>query len=494
MRNALSIFRIRSIRFKLLGIVVFSFLAFSAYISYNQTRETLTDTKKNLYASALSFAQLSVSSFGNLYLNYYDSGYHTFNNQTQEILNLNHDVFQVEIIDPKGSILYNSANINPNDFSPPIKTSSTIVDNNVLQAISTSQSLYLENKNKDIDKVLLPFTDPFGLKPFSIMYTISYDRADILSQKTLRSIILTSLFSTLVVILLISLVLNVTVLAPLSKVIQGAKKITAGQLDYLIKVKSKDEIGDLSEAVNFMASALRKDIEDLKSLDKLKDEFIIIASHNLRTPLTSIKGYLDFLINDLTSIEMKDKEYLAKANQATKKLEGLTEELINIVNIKSGQNPFNKLPIEVEEIIKNSLDNFGSLIEEKKLKILTSVGTLPKVFVDQRSIESVLNNILDNAIKFSNPTGRVEINAFFDNGQVVISVRDYGKGMSEEQVDNLFQKFHRGEDVLTYNYEGEGLGLYLNYLIIQAHGGRIWAVSKPTAGSTFSFTLPIATK
>lgn len=492
MRNLLSIFNFRSIRFKLLGVVVFSFLTFSFFISYNQTSQVLIDTKKALYESVLSFSQLSVNSFGNLYTAYYKSGYHTFLNQTQSILQLNHDVTKVQIIDSQGSILYDSSQINEEDISPPSKILPPVTSSQILEAVNTAQSLFLPNQTGDVESILLPYTDPFGQRPFSILYTINYSRADILSQKTLQSIILTSIFSTLAIIFLTGLVINIIILSPLSKVIQGAKRITAGQLDYLIPVKSKDEVGDLSEAVNFMAAALRKDIEDLKSLDKLKDEFIIIASHNLRTPLTSIRGYLEFLTTDLVKTAKKDRDYLSRATQATNQLSGITEQLINIVNIKSGQNPFNKLPLDVDDLIKKSLDSFDDLLAEKKIKVITSVGTLPQVLADKGSIISVLNNLIDNAIKFSNIDSRIEINAVFDNGKVVISVRDYGKGMSEEQVNGLFQKFHRGTDTLTYDYAGEGLGLYMDSLIIQNHGGQIWATSKPNLGSTFSFSLPIA--
>lgn len=474
--------------------MVFSFLAFSFFISYNQTSQVLIDTKKELYASALSFAQLSVNSFGTLYSNFYKSGYHTFSNQTQDVLKLNHDITKVQIIDAQGNILYDSSQVKESDLNPPSTTPAPIRDNQIVNAVVNAQNLLLTNKNKDVDTILLPFTDPFGLRPFSILYTVSYSRADILSQKTLRSIILTAIFSTLAVIILTGLVINLILLAPLSKVIQGAKRITAGQLDYLIPVKSKDEVGDLSEAVNFMAAALRKDIEDLKSLDKLKDEFIIIASHNLRTPLTSIRGYLDFLKEDLTTVEQKDKDYLSRATQSTNQLSDITEQLINIVNIKSGQNPYTKLPVKVEDLIHDSLAGFDVILAEKKIKAVTSVGTLPQVLADKGSIVSVLNNIVDNAIKFSNPDNKIEINAVFDNGKVVISVRDYGKGMTDEQLNGLFQKFHRGTDVFTYNYEGEGLGLYLDSLIIQSHNGQIWATSKPNLGSTFSFSLPVASQ
>lgn len=237
----------------------------------------------------------------------------------------------------------------------------------------------------------------------------------------------------------------------------------------------------------------KKDIERLlaheREVNESKDEFVSIASHYLRTPLTSIKGYL-YLLQAKTLKEKDRKEYLTRVINEEKRLSTLVEDLVSISSLEHGTMTLFKSKVSLAAIIQKVMADFSTLAKEKKLTFTQKVAPDIEVEIDSQKLTHALSNLVDNAIKFTS-LGKIVVRAENTKDLIKISVEDTGIGIDESQVGRIFEKFHRGTSVRTFDYAGSGLGLYITKLIVEAHGGRIEVVSKIGKGSTFTIVLPI---
>ncbi len=236
--------------------------------------------------------------------------------------------------------------------------------------------------------------------------------------------------------------------------------------------------------------------ERLKQLDRLKDEFVSLASHELRTPMTIIKSYLWMLMNRKAKIPPeKEKAYLYRAYESTQRLINLVNDMLNVSRIESG-----RLKLEMKEL------DLVSLIEKVVAELVPRAIQLnltlslfkPQVkanpiYADSDRVEQVLINLIGNSFKFTPSGGKINISITPRDKDILVQVADNGKGMDKIQMSALFQKFATmGGNYLTKeNIQGTGLGLYLSKSLVELHGGKIWAESPGQGkGSTFSFNLP----
>ena len=238
----------------------------------------------------------------------------------------------------------------------------------------------------------------------------------------------------------------------------------------------------------------KEEIEKLLShereVNESKNEFVTIVSHYLRTPLTTTKGYLDFLLKGKLKPE-EEKNYLSNIYKEQKRLGSLVEDLISISSLEKGVLKLFKTKVAIDSLINKVVDDFTSLASEKNLYLKPDVGKgLGEIFVDSQKIEQAISNLVGNAIKFTS-TGGITLKIRGGQSQVEICVEDTGIGIEPEEITKLFQKFHRGTSIQTFTYEGSGLGLYITKLIIEAHGGNIKVSSELGKGSTFCIYLPI---
>lgn len=233
--------------------------------------------------------------------------------------------------------------------------------------------------------------------------------------------------------------------------------------------------------------------ERLRQLDEAKSEFLSIASHQLRTPLTSIKGLLSMLLEEFWGpLNPNQKKYLIQVTQSSERLLRLIEDLLNISRIEAGRMQFNFQPLALDELVEDDIKELIPQAEAKNLylKLDKPAQPLPKVKADSLKIRQVIQNLIDNSIKYTEKGGSI-INLKQDGEYITFSITDTGMGMPEGR--RLFEKFERGQKATTQHTEGMGLGLYLADKIIKAHDGKIWAESDGEGkGSTFSFSLPLA--
>ena len=237
--------------------------------------------------------------------------------------------------------------------------------------------------------------------------------------------------------------------------------------------------------------------EKLKEIDKLKDEFVSLASHELRTPMTVIKSYIWLLIQGKTGeLTAKQKEYLDRTYSSTDRLINMVNDMLNISRIESGRFTIEPKEIDLSALIQEVVAEMQPRAQEQELQLIYAPPqvALPHVNADPERIKQVLINLVGNSLKFTPKQGTITIFTQVENGYVVTHVKDTGRGIKQEDMEKLFKKFNMlGGNYLTKQTgQGTGLGLYLSKSLIELHKGRIWVESEGEyKGSMFSFSLPL---
>lgn len=253
----------------------------------------------------------------------------------------------------------------------------------------------------------------------------------------------------------------------------------------------------LSEEVKRATSDLQKANIRLQELDKLKDDFVSVASHELRTPMTAIRSYAWMAIHrsDMP-LSQKLQRYLYRVLLSTERLINLVNDMLNLSRIEAGKIEITPRPFDILEFMKDIIDEIKPKADEKRIEIIVLEHKLPDVFADPDKIHEVILNLLGNSLKFTYPGGNITIDFFTDGKMIETSVKDNGSGIDKEDLNKLFRKFGRLDNsfVSMSTSGGTGLGLYISKSLVERMGGRIWVQSEGMdKGATFTFSLPIAT-
>lgn len=227
--------------------------------------------------------------------------------------------------------------------------------------------------------------------------------------------------------------------------------------------------------------------QEIKVLNAKKDEFIGLASHELKTPITSLNGYLQIIERNLPSDD-RNKAFISKALLQVNKLNSLISDLLDVSKIQTGKLPFTYSSFDLCEVLTEVAEMLQHSYTSHKISL--HFNQQPIVLkADQQRIEQVIINLITNAIKYSPGGARVIVNAAIDNNKVTVSVQDFGIGIAPEQQENIFSRFYRVENI-SIPVSGLGIGLYISHEIISRHEGRLWVESNIGKGSTFYFELP----
>ncbi len=232
--------------------------------------------------------------------------------------------------------------------------------------------------------------------------------------------------------------------------------------------------------------------ERTKELDRLKSEFVAVVSHEVRTPLTSIKGSLELLGDErFHKLPPPQKELLSICQANTERLISLINDILDFSKLESSKLSLNIEASDVGRVVTEAVENIRNLAAQKGIEIELRVdGSTGAIEADPMRVGQVATNLLGNAIKFSPEKGRIEVFASGEDGQVTISVKDYGRGIAPRDLSRLFQRFAQLDSSTTRKAGGTGLGLVISKGIVEQHGGKIWVESALGEGSTFSFSLP----
>ncbi len=274
---------------------------------------------------------------------------------------------------------------------------------------------------------------------------------------------------------------------------------SSGALDYiskpvdinilLLKVQTFYRIYEQSRELKDMQEKLLDEIEFRKEAERKKDEFISIASHELNTPVTSVKGYLQLLERSIDKQDMEvTKSRLQKVRNQVDKLQILISDLLDISKVESGKLQFNKKFFVFDEMLDHVLEIMQP--NNPQIKLIKNGAVKAKIFADEMRMEQVIVNFISNAQKYAHESEEIHVNSEVRGDQLYFSVKDFGIGMPEEHQKNIFKKFYRVEETAE-RFQGFGIGLYICYEIIERHNGTIGVNSIPGKGSEFYFYLPL---
>lgn len=328
-----------------------------------------------------------------------------------------------------------------------------------------------------------------------------------------------NLFTTMIITGLILILLTITfilflyfylwknITRPIEQLSVFAKYISEGKFHKKVTITSKDELGDLARSLDDMAVKLKKyyrslqnqvkrkeiELQKIKELELQKDNFLSIASHELKTPVTSLKVYTQFLRKDAQKKQNAAYiQYLEKMDDQINYLTGLVSSLLDATKIRAGKMPFKMQYFDLNKCIQEKIEVMVELA--KKHTIIHQGSVKKKIYGDQDRINQVIDNLLSNAIKYSPEGGKILIRVLEDKEQVTVSVQDFGLGMDQEQQKKVFDRFYRAADDQINSIPGLGIGLYICSEIVKGHNGKIWVESEKGKGSIFRFTIPYTSK
>ncbi len=271
----------------------------------------------------------------------------------------------------------------------------------------------------------------------------------------------------------------------------AAEKLAEGDLRVRVPVSGRDEVAALAETFNQMASQLEAANKKQHELEHMRADLIAWASHDLQTPLTSIRAIIEALEDGVVDEPEMVKRYLRTAQRDVRSLSILIDDLFQMAQLDTGGIPLDRAESSLSDLISDTLESFSELALRQGVKLEGSVDSnVDPVMMDTQRIGRVLNNLIGNALRHTPADGRVEVRATRGNSGVEVCISDTGEGIRAEDIPHIFESFYRGEKSRSRATGGAGLGLAISRGIVQAHGGEIKVHSEAGRGSQFTFRLP----
>ncbi len=294
--------------------------------------------------------------------------------------------------------------------------------------------------------------------------------------------------------LIMSLITSRTITAPIKKLSDGANEIAGGNLDYHIDYDSTNEIGVTVKSINDMTDRLKLSIEQQSEMAQSRKEMTAGIAHDLRTPLTSIKGYVEGLKDGIANTPEKQERYLQTIYSSATDMENLLDELLTMSKLESGNTQLDLIKIDINEYLTEYLSEKDYKWKSDNITVKYSEpNTKGKAYVmlDPNRFSRVLNNIISNAVKYSSKARKtvIKISLEIYDKSVIIAISDNGIGINEKSLKHIFEIFYRADQARTRVRDGSGLGLAVCKEIVELHRGHIWATSKEGHGTTIMISL-----
>ena len=287
----------------------------------------------------------------------------------------------------------------------------------------------------------------------------------------------------LLVASVLSILLTSRLTTPLRRIAAAARKFGGGDFSVRVPVEGDDEVAQLAQTFNNMASSL-------ETIDSSRASFMGNIAHELRTPMTTIKGFIDGMLDGTIPPEMQ-QHYLSLVSQEVGRLARLTQNMLDITKLEAGEYRVHASSYDVWETITAVVLSAEQRIEENKIQIDGFAPSKTMVYADADLVYQVFYNIFDNAIKFTPEGGAIALSVTKSGGAVTISVQNTGEGISPEALPFVFERFYKEDKSRGLNARGNGLGLHICKVLVNLSGGKIWAESELGSWCRFSFTLPM---
>jgi Signal transduction histidine kinase len=328
--------------------------------------------------------------------------------------------------------------------------------------------------------IIQPVTMNFEIKGYIVIHTsmTTIENASVYYMDFINTCFLIFL----IVMLLVFCYIYYLTIIPLKKIIKAAVEYTSGHFDYPLEIKTHDEYRDLSNAITYMAG-------EINNLDDYQKKFVANISHDFRSPLTSIKGYAEAILDGTIPAESQGK-YLGIILFETERLTKLTTNLLTLNSFENNATLLDIVTFDINLIIKRTAESFEGICTKKKIK-LKLVFAEKEIFVDadMGKIQQVLYNLIDNAVKFSHSDSEIKISTEEKNDKVFVSVKDYGIGIPKESIKKVWERFYKSDASRGKDKKGTGLGLSITKEIINAHNENINVISTEGVGTEFIFSL-----
>lgn len=379
------------------------------------------------------------------------------------------------IVDVSGRVILNTRDENAyenemviNEFDPTEMVSSFMIGD--FYGLQDSQVL----------SVYAPINSDFKIRGYVFIHS---HLDDLMSRKEKT---LNIVYITMVIIWLISLLVfgtfSAVIYLPLRKIIKATEEYAKGNYNYPLEIRNENELGYLGGTLGYMASEIARTEDNQK-------KFIANVSHDFRSPLTSIKGYLEAMIEGVIPPEMHEK-YLGIVLNETERLTKLTSSLLQLNNLNISGVQLEIKDFDINQLIKRTCETFEGQCQKRRIAIdLVLTGERMLVSADEDKIGQVINNLLDNAIKFSNDNSIIKIETTEKGDKLFVSVKDSGIGIPKESIPLIFDRFYKSDHSRGKDKKGTGLGLSIIKEILKAHDENINVVSTEGVGTEFTFTV-----
>ncbi len=451
---------------------VFGFIIVATFMQQMTTKQLQKNKAEELYKVANTLAETDAT---DLYRNEVSLTYVKTNfDNISRMLNA-----RLQILNPSGLIVLDSAA----DLNIDNPQSIEGFDITKLSGSFYSIGHFYEQFEKNHLSVAAPVTLNYAVLGYVLIhYDISLLES---STNTLVNIDYIMLLILFLLSLIILIFFSELVYSPLLRIITATEQYAAGNLRYEISVESEDEIGYLAASLSYMAQELAKGEDNQKHL-------VANVSHDFRSPLTSIKGYLEAMQDGTIPEELYPK-YIGIVINETDRLIKLTNSLLTLNNLNTQGMILDKSSFDINEVIRKSVSTFEGVCREKQISMeLTLTDDRLIVLADLSRIQQVLYNLIDNAIKFSSRHSSIRIDTSIKHNKVFVSVKDSGIGIPKESVPLVFDRFYKSDISRGKDKKGTGLGLSITKEIIRAHGENINVISTEGVGSEFIFSLPLS--
>jgi signal transduction histidine kinase len=390
---------------------------------------------------------------------------------------------RIWIFNEQGEIIATSTH---DEVSIGKSVASSIVEK-VIQGENAVERLSFEGLTEPMLSVVVPWGESDNVYGGIILHSPLTGLNDF-TRKMRETILWATLFGIILSTAMVSY-LSWTISRPLQQIDRAASRIGMGDYVERINIKSEDEIGDLANTINLMAEKLEKIDSERKKLDEIRSDFLGNISHELRTPLTTMQGFLEALQDGLIEEDGRQRYYNVMYDE-TIHMNHLVDDLMDLIKLENKQITLSKYHIDTKPILEKETFKFKKEASEKNIDIILTINEpLPKAVADPVRFEQILNNLLKNAVKFTEE-GKITISAEEDGQYLLLSVTDTGLGISDVDQELVWERFYKVDRGRSRQNKGTGLGLAIVKQLVELHEGKITVQSEIGKGTTFKIWIP----